>query len=50
MKSGIAHGSTDDFGYQAVDKKVHVHDLHATVLHLINGSGSYEADVSLQWQ
>ena len=35
VKGGIAHGATDDFGYQAVDKKVHIHDLHATVLHLM---------------
>ena len=35
VKGGIAYGSTDDFGYQAVDKRVHVHDLHATVLHLM---------------
>lgn len=35
VKGGIAYGATDDFGYQAVDKPVHVHDLHATVLHLM---------------
>jgi len=35
VKGGIAYGSTDDFGYQAVEKKAHVHDLHATVLHLM---------------
>ncbi len=33
MKGGIAYGKTDDFGFQAVADKVHVHDLHATVLH-----------------
>ena len=27
------HGSTDDFGMHAVENRVHVHDLHATVLH-----------------
>ena len=27
--------ATDEFGFQAVDKKVHVHDLHATILHLL---------------
>ena len=27
------HGATDDFGMHAVEKRVHVHDLHATVLH-----------------
>jgi len=34
-KGGTAHGATDDFGFKAVDDKVHVHDLHATVLHLM---------------
>jgi len=32
-KGGLTYGSTDDFGYYAVDKKVHFHDLHATILH-----------------
>jgi hypothetical protein len=35
IKGGIAYGATDDFGFKAVEKKVHVHDLHATVLHLL---------------
>jgi uncharacterized protein (DUF1501 family) len=35
VKGGLAYGGTDEFGYQAVDKPVHVHDLHATVLHLM---------------
>jgi uncharacterized protein (DUF1501 family) len=34
-KGGLAHGATDDFGYHAVAGKVTVHDLHATMLHLI---------------
>jgi hypothetical protein len=33
FRGGMTYGSTDDFGFQAVDKKVHIHDLHATVLH-----------------
>ena len=33
IKGGIAHGATDDFGYRAVEKRVHPHDLHATILH-----------------
>ncbi|MEO8662346.1 MAG: DUF1501 domain-containing protein [Bryobacteraceae bacterium] len=33
FKGGITYGSTDDFGFQAVENKVHIHDLHATVLH-----------------
>ncbi|MBI2688236.1 MAG: DUF1501 domain-containing protein [Acidobacteria bacterium] len=32
IKGGIAYGATDDFGYKAVENKVHVHDLHATIL------------------
>jgi hypothetical protein len=35
VKGGLAYGATDDFGFSAVDKKVHVHDLHATILHLM---------------
>ena len=34
-KGGHIHGATDDFGFQAVKDKVHVHDLHATMLHLL---------------
>jgi hypothetical protein len=35
VKGGQAYGATDDFGFAAVDHPVHVHDLHATVLHLL---------------
>ena len=35
MKAGYVHGSTDDFGFKAVDKPVHVHDLQATILHTL---------------
>ncbi len=35
VKGGQVIGSTDDFGYAAVENKVHVHDLHATALHLM---------------
>jgi hypothetical protein len=35
VKGGQTHGATDDFGYAAVDNKVHAHDLHATILHLL---------------
>jgi hypothetical protein len=31
----MAYGASDEFGYKAVDKRVHVHDLHATALHLM---------------
>jgi Protein of unknown function (DUF1501) len=35
VKGGHVHGATDEFGYKAVEKRVHVHDLHATILHLL---------------
>ena len=35
VKGGTIHGATDEFGYRAVEKKVHVRDLHATALHLL---------------
>ncbi|MBM4067698.1 MAG: DUF1501 domain-containing protein [Planctomycetes bacterium] len=33
FKGGCIHGSTDDFGYRALENRVSVHDLHATILH-----------------
>ncbi len=35
VKRGCIHGTTDEFGFEAVENKVHVHDLHATILHLL---------------
>ena len=35
IKGGLVHGATDEFGWHAVQDKVHVHDLHATILHLM---------------
>jgi hypothetical protein len=35
VKGGISHGETDDFGFEAVVDRVHLHDLHATILHLM---------------
>jgi hypothetical protein len=35
VKGGLAYGETDEFGYYAVKDKVHMHDLHATILHLL---------------
>jgi hypothetical protein len=34
-RGGTTHGATDEFGMHAVEQRVHVHDLHATVLHLM---------------
>jgi Protein of unknown function (DUF1501) len=35
VKGGIAYGATDEYGWDAVEDRVHVHDLHATILHLL---------------
>ena len=35
VKPGFSYGATDEFGYKAVENKVEVHDLHATILHLM---------------
>ncbi len=35
VKPGFRYGATDDYGYYAVNGKVHFHDLHATILHLM---------------
>src|SRR5947208_15006845 len=34
LKGGTIYGATDDFGFKAVEKPVHVHDIHATILYL----------------
>ena len=35
VKGGVAYGETDEFGFEAVVDRVHVHDIHATILHLM---------------
>ncbi|MFO1022785.1 MAG: DUF1501 domain-containing protein [Planctomycetales bacterium] len=35
VKAGLRYGTTDDYGYYAAENKVHMHDLHATILHLM---------------
>ena len=35
IKPGVVHGETDEFGYKVVQDKVEMHDLHATMLHLL---------------
>ena len=35
VKGGMTYGATDDYGYKAVENKVHLHDFHATMLHLL---------------
>ena len=35
IKGGTIHGATDEYGYKVVENKVEIHDLHATMLHLL---------------
>ena len=35
IRGGLAYGATDEFGWHATENRVHVHDLHATILHLL---------------
>jgi Protein of unknown function (DUF1501) len=35
VKGGFAYGATDEYGYYAAENKMHVHDLHATILHIL---------------
>ena len=35
VKHGFSYGISDEFGHYAIDEKVHMHDLHATILHLL---------------
>jgi len=35
LKKGLVYGATDEFGFAAAENRVHVHDLHATLLHLL---------------
>ena len=35
IKGGLTHGATDEFGYNAAENRVSVHDLHATILHML---------------
>ncbi len=35
VRGGMTYGATDEFGWDAVENRVHVHDLHATILHLL---------------
>jgi uncharacterized protein (DUF1501 family) len=35
IRGGTIHGATDEFGYKAVENKLQIHDLHATMLHLL---------------
>ncbi|MCB0826947.1 MAG: DUF1501 domain-containing protein [Armatimonadetes bacterium] len=47
IRAGTAYGMTDDFGYNVVENPVHVHDLHATILHLL---GVNHTELTYQFQ
>ena len=47
VKPGSVYGATDDFGYHAVENRMHVHDLHATILALL-GLDHLKPDLSLR--
>ena len=35
MKGGVTYGASDEIGYKAAENRVHLNDLHATILHLL---------------
>jgi hypothetical protein len=35
VRGGLSYGRTDDYGYEAVAQRMHIHDWHATILHLL---------------
>ena len=35
VRRGLTYGTTDEFGFYGVENKVHIHDLHATILYLV---------------
>jgi hypothetical protein len=35
VKGGLSYGATDEFGFKAVENRVSIHDLHATILYLL---------------
>jgi hypothetical protein len=47
IKPGISHGATDDYGYNITESPVHVHDLHATMLHCL---GINHTKLTFQYQ
>jgi len=45
---GISYGQTDEYGYYAIKDKVHIHDLHATILHLMGLDHQQLTDMSME--
>ena len=35
VKGGMAYGATDEYGYRTIENRVEIHDMHATMLHLL---------------
>ena len=35
VKGGLTYGATDEYGYHAIENRLEIHDLHATMLHLV---------------
>jgi hypothetical protein len=35
VRGGLRYGATDEYGYYAVEKPMHIHDVHATLMHLL---------------
>ncbi|MEC8410262.1 MAG: DUF1501 domain-containing protein, partial [Planctomycetota bacterium] len=35
IQGGVRYGATDEFGFEAVQDRVHLHDIHATILHVM---------------
>ncbi len=48
VRGGTTYGETDEFGYKVADKPVEMHDLHATILHLL-GIDHERLDIPLWW-
>jgi uncharacterized protein (DUF1501 family) len=46
IKGGTVYGATDEFGYRSVENKVEIHDLHATMLHLL---GMNHEQLTYRW-
>jgi hypothetical protein len=46
IKGGSIYGATDEYGYKAIESKVEIHDLHATILHLL---GLHHERVTFRW-
>jgi hypothetical protein len=46
IRGGTVYGATDEYGYKAIENKVEIHDLHATMLHLL---GVNHEQLTFRW-